>query len=407
MDTGNKKKLLYIITKSNWGGAQRYVFDLASAFKEEYDIVVAFGGAGVLKTKLEAVGIQTVSIPFLERDTNLSGDAKVFIELFKLVFSLRPNIVHLNSSKIGGLGVLAARLCNFIIYLLKTLHVTRYTLHPIRIIFTAHGFAFNENRGQVSKHVMKILYWIIIFFSHKTIAVSESLAHQMKNMFFTRDKIVIIHNGISKIRFIAKGQAQKFFIEKSQIVREFFGLDEKKIKKTLWIGTISELHKSKGLEYCIEALSLFKNHYPSFVFLIIGDGEEKENLEKLIKSKGLENHVVLLGTIENAALYLKAFDIFTLTSTTEGLPYAILEAGQTELAVIASNVGGIPEIIEQLQSGILVRSKHVKEIQDALLFLLENKDKKREMKQNLKARIESKFILQKMIDATKRVYENK
>src|SRR6185436_9976779 len=103
------------------------------------------------------------------------------------------------------------------------------------------------------------------------------------------------------------------------------------------------------------ALFLLKEKFPSLIFIIFGEGEKRAEYEEHIKIAGLEKNVILFGKLENAPKYLKAFDIFTLTSITEGLPYVLLEAGQAELPVIASNVGGILEVVDQLHSGILSR----------------------------------------------------
>src|SRR3989344_8756731 len=101
------KKILYCITKSNWGGAQKYVFELGVATQEcGFEVVVALGGAGVLKNKLEAVGIRTISVHALERDVSLTKELTVMRELIRIFKIEKPDVLHLNSSKAGGLGAL-------------------------------------------------------------------------------------------------------------------------------------------------------------------------------------------------------------------------------------------------------------------------------------------------------------
>src|SRR3989338_6435442 len=108
-----KKKILYVITKSNWGGAQRYVYDLAVHFgaDEKYEIVVALGGTGELKRKLGEKNIRVVELAGLKRDIKILGDIRAFFEILKLLHEEKPNIVHLNSSKAGLLGSIAAFFC--------------------------------------------------------------------------------------------------------------------------------------------------------------------------------------------------------------------------------------------------------------------------------------------------------
>src|SRR5690348_6940862 len=109
------KKILYVITKSNWGGAQRYVFDLATHLPAGYEPVVALGGTGgagagtgLLAEKLKAAGIRVVYVQAFMRDISVTKDLGALAELTRLFKKERPDAVHLNSSKAGGVGALAA-----------------------------------------------------------------------------------------------------------------------------------------------------------------------------------------------------------------------------------------------------------------------------------------------------------
>src|SRR3989338_2523185 len=158
-----RKKVLFVITKSNWGCAQRYVYDLATHLPQEtFDPVVALGGSGMLKTRLEEAGIRTISIPSLERDINLIKELQSLKYLWHIFHQEHPDIIHLNSSKIGGLGSVVAayfRLylkCQqlFNIFLSKSKKTTLNTNSCSLItIFTVHGWAFNEERNFVTRHI--------------------------------------------------------------------------------------------------------------------------------------------------------------------------------------------------------------------------------------------------------------
>jgi glycosyltransferase involved in cell wall biosynthesis len=147
-------------------------------------------------------------------------------------------------------------------------------------------------------------------------------------------------------------------------------------KKTV-IGTIAELHPNKGLPYLINAFTSVVMQYPQTALIIIGDGQDQPALHLLIKEKKLEQSVFLAGYMDHAAEYLKAFNIFVLPSLKEGLPYAILEAGCASLPVVATTVGGIPEIIEDMRSGVLVQPKNIRELSHALSFMIEHPDERR------------------------------
>ena len=106
-----KKRILYIITKSVWGGAQKYVYDLATHLPpEQFDIHVALGGNGQLSQKLDEAHIAVHTIPSFQKSINPLKEVFAFFELLRLLFTLKPDIIHTNSSKAGALGGLAARI---------------------------------------------------------------------------------------------------------------------------------------------------------------------------------------------------------------------------------------------------------------------------------------------------------
>ncbi|MDQ5893120.1 MAG: Second mannosyl transferase [Patescibacteria group bacterium] len=375
-------KVLILITKSNWGGAQRYVYDLAVNLpKDVYEIEVMAGGNGVLIEKLVSAGIKADGSLAIGRDVNPWQDIKAFFSLWSLLWEKKPDVLHINSSKIGGLGALAGRCAGI-----------------KKIVFTAHGWAFNENRNIFSKALIKFLHWITIILSHTTISVSEALLLQMKNWPFISNKVHVIHNGIKTEALFSKANARTELIK------------EKLPKDSLLIGSVGELHHVKGYSYALRGLQGFvenlKNIHPSkkVIYAIIGEGEYRENIEKDIENLGLKDSVMLLGKVPTAFHYFKAFDIFLMPSLSEGLPYVLLEAGLAGLPVIATAVGGIPEIIDDMDSGILIQSSKPKEIQHALEFYMSHKKTQKAYGIALQKKITEQFSLENMVSETSKIY---
>ena len=382
----SKRKLLIVITKGNWGGAQRYVYDLATNLpKRQFEVTVAMGEGDILPARLTEAGIKTIFLPRLGRDVRVGNDWKSFFSLLKLFRKERPDIVHLNSSKVGILGTLAGRFARV----------------P-RIIFTAHGWAFNEKRSRLGRAIIALLHWLTILLAHRTIVVADATRRQMRHFPGASRRMMIIRNGLAEINFLDRPSARQKLLGEQAVTRGH----------SWWLGTISELHKNKGLEYLIQALAILVSRLNldkhcqglTLTAVIIGNGEERKNLERQIQALGLENTVFLLGHRENAAQYLKAFDIFTLTSITEAFPYTILEAGAAGLPVVASGVGGIPEVIKSMESGILVKPQSPSEITHALKFLLAHPAKTAQFGQTLQHRVAKEFSTSRMVKETIAVY---
>lgn len=394
-ENDNKLSILYLITKSNFGGAQRYVFDLATKLqKEGYRITVGFGGEGTLAKKLSVEGTPTVSLTGLARDVDPFRDLRIFAKLLGLLRRCAPDVVHLNSSKIGGIGGAASRIENGRIHIMRMFGSKR---KPIRIIFTGHGWALNEERPDWQRFMIGGAHWATIMLAHRTIAVSERTKEEVSVLPFARRNMSVIYNGIGKLKLLARHAARA----------ELFGEQTAEImsKKPLVIGTIAELHKNKGLSYALEGLAqLKKQTVQPFIFVVIGEGEERTSLEAQRETLGLTGSVFFVGFKTNASTLLSAFDIFLFTSTKEGFPYAILEAGNAGLPVVATAVGGIPEVIDDMHSGILIQSKNSGEVARALSYLIEHKDRREEFGLAIKERIEGRFNIETMVKETLTLY---
>ncbi|MEY2664788.1 MAG: hypothetical protein RIT04_596 [Candidatus Parcubacteria bacterium] len=362
-----KTKILYIITKSNWGGAQRYVYDLATSLsKDLYDVEVVVGGNGPLADKLTAAGITVTSLPTLGRDLKVKDDWKAFCDLIRIFRQKRPTIIHLNSSKIGIIGSIAGR-------------ITRVP----QIVFTAHGWAFNENRSFASKLVLKVLYWQTMMFSHVTIAVSEYMKKSVMNWPFMNSRITVIYNGIRVAPLISKANARHELTRtNAALATTIANIPANKI---FWIGTVAELHPIKGHDVALRAIkqlvandSKISKSGKHIIYTILGDGEERERLASLVNDLGLSQHVFFLGRTENAWQYMKAFDLFLLASRSEALAYVLLEAGLATIPCVATAVGGIPEIIDDMKSGVLIQPEKPSEIAYAIDFLATHEHVRRE-----------------------------
>lgn len=368
-------KVLYVITKATWGGAQRYVYDLAKeAQGAGYAISVAYGTPGKLSEMLEEDGIATISLPSLGRDVRIGSDGKTFLELIRLFKKEKPDVVHLNSSKIGALGALAAKIARV----------------P-KVIFTAHGWAFNEERSAIQKGIIYFLSWLTMLCADTVIVVSDK-THDQAPHFLVKEKIVTIHNSIKQVPLYSKMSARGI-LKLPPFSR-----------KDVVIGTIGELHKNKGQTYLLESFASINQEFPHTHLLIIGGGEEEAKLKNKAETLGISDKVIFTGFVPEGAQYIRAIDMFVLPSITEAFGYVLLEAGVAGLPSIATRVGGIPEIIENNTHGLLVSPRDVKELTLAMKFLLEHKDRRLEYAAKLHEKVLKEFSFEAMCEKTFALY---
>lgn len=381
-----RKKILFVITKSNFGGAQRYVYDLATSLpRDAFDPIVAFGGAGargaaagLLKERLDDSGIPTRTIRAFARDIHLISECRAFFELLKLYRALRPDAIHLNSSKAGGIGALAGRFAGV----------------P-RIIFTSHGLAYDEDRNSLARMLIFLSTWATFLLCHAVILLSDDTYARARKLPFVRGKVHRIYNGIGDIDWYGRAEAR------ARITAQSGGTTP---RAGVWIGTISELTRNKGLSFLIEGAALATRAGHHFTLYIIGDGEEQEQLRAQTRALGLEESVRFLGYIPEAYRYLPAFDIVTLTSVKEGLPYVLLETGKAGRAVLASRIPGITDIIEDGTSGLLTEPRDVRDIAAKMIALIENEVLRNTLSSALQTRVHERFSIERMMRDTVQLY---
>jgi len=400
------KKILFIVTQSEFGGAQRYIFEVATHLDpEKYEILVAAGGgSGELFEKIKS----QKHAPYRNEVSGAGSKVKIFPlkhlkrtpfpiclaikEIYDLLRKEKPDALFLCSTTAGLLGSIAS-----FFYKLKTKN------YQLKTIYRIGGWAFRDPRPFWQN---KFLLWaekLTAPLKDKIIVNSETDREiAIKYKICPTEKIVKIYNGIDveKIEFLSKEGAKILLLEKTR--RNFGG---ERVSASFIVGTVANFYKTKGLPYLIEAAKILTKTYnlKPITYLIIGEGKERKKLVLLIKKYNLENRIFLLGRIPDAYRYLKAFDAFVLPSLKEGFPWIILEAMAAEVPILATNVGAIPEIIEDNVDGFLIEPKNPQIIAGKISWMLEHPKESQEMGIRARKKIEKEYPLQKMIEETEKV----
>lgn len=380
VDRNTKKKVLFIITKSYFGGAQRYVYELASSLpKEHYEVTVACAPLGPLVDILTAAGIVVLPIHNFERDIKFGKDILALFEIIRYIRQIQPDIIHLNSSKAGGLGALAGRL-----------------LRVPKIVFTAHGWPFLEPKGRLWRFLAWSGSYITGLLSHEIILVS-SYDRQHMHMPFLSSRCSVIHTAVAAFPLLPREESRRALFPPELIATH---------ERDIWLITHGELNLNKNHAVAIDAVAEFNaTHQTKIFYTIIGSGETQGELEEQVSFRGLTDYVQFLGYKPDARQYLYAFDIYLMPSKKEGLPYALLEAAYAGLPCIGSLVGGIPEVIYDYQTGLLISPHNHMTIVAALDYLLTNADKRAAYSTALTAHVLKTFNQSTLMEKTIALYE--
>jgi len=340
------KKILFLITHSDIGGAGKHVLLATQKAKRDgFEVIVGSGSKGWLSEEIQKEGIKTVIFKNLKRSLNPIFTLLFILELRRFLKKEKVDVINFNSSNPlpGVIGLLGLK-------------------NKPKTIFTVHGWSY-LSPGFKKSRIIKAIVWlsmkVLLPFVDEIIFVcnyDKNLAGKMG--LIKKNQGRVVYNEVGKTDFLSREEA----------VKELRKIKEFPTGKII-IGTITRLEYAKNNEFLIKGFSkLPKEILEKTICLIIGSGPDRDEIALLVTRYGLQENVFLLGDIFNASKYLKAFDIFAITSRYEGLPYALLEAMSAELKIIATRVGGIPEVLEK--KGILIEPDNIDQLVSNLSRLI-------------------------------------
>lgn len=379
------KKILFVITQSEIGGAQQDILQMLLKLpSDRYEIgLAAAAHPGDLFEAVRHFKVKIFPLQFLQREINFKKDRKAFQELRDLFRIWKPDIVQLQSSKAGFLGALAGRT------LAGGALARQFQKRP-KIIYRIGGFSFFENIPFWKKAVYFLAEWISAFWKDVIIVNNVVDFNVSKKWKIGAGKTIYIPNGLSPaLPFLDAVEA-----------RRQLDLPEKKYQ----LVAIANFYKNKDLRTLLQATVWLKAFSLPFHLSIFGDGNERLSLEDWIKSLALEKDVSLLGFKKNAAQYLKAFDVLVLSSIKEGMPWVILEAFAAEIPVVATEVGGVPTMIEHRKEGLLVPPQNPEAMAKAIRECLLERELKQLLIRHAKERLHRDFSLDQMAQKTMALY---
>lgn len=373
MRNNRKISIFYVIADSSLTGAPRHLLTLVHNLNHDKFSPSVILPPGPLVEKLKHLKVPVFQVP-------MSGKAYTgaITAVARLIDKYEPDIVHTHLQRGGLVGRLAAR------------------KKPVRVVHTEHTYT------QEFKLANPLLHWthlrakqVLNRWTDRIIAVSDAVRDFLVNSkLVPADKVVTIYNGVStKPPKVSEAAVEAF--------KSKFNLH----KDDIIVGTIGALNMAKDPGTLIRAFARMAAKWQNLKLVIIGKGPLLMASQKLVQNLGLSDRVIFTGALEDICTPLKTFTIFTLPSRSEAFGLSLLEAMQMNLPIVATKVGGIPEIIKDGYNGLLVPPGDPKALASALMKLLNDKALQRKLAAHHSEALE-KFSATKMVRATEKIYED-
>ena len=348
--------------------------------KDRFDVIFASGSQGFSKAMADKWNMNIVIIPDLIREINPVKDLSALVRLYFFIKRHKFDIVHTHTSKAGVLGSVAAKLAG------------------VPIIFTTpHGDIFHPIFGKPKTiFLLSKIENFAAQFMDKIITCSNYERKEfLKHKIGAADKYIVMNWGAMR---------QKDFLKNHDVLskRKEFNIPE----DVMLIGNIARLVSQKGHLFCLEGFRIVVNKFPKTKLLIVGDGVLRPAIESKINELNLKDNVIMAGCRYDIPEILASLDISLHTSIWEGAPIAIIEAMLARKAIIATDVGGIPELIENGITGILVPPNDRMALAEAIIKLINDRPRREEMGKKACQYAKEKFTLELMVENTTKLYNS-
>lgn len=365
-------KILHLANVLNPGGAERHLLSLVRGFREsalyedvEIDIAYLKSGMRALAPEFEHLGCRVYDVG---HPVNPLASAKYVTELLQ---EGNYQILHTHLPRADIIGAVAALGCS----------------SQLRLVSSKH----NEHQF-LKRQPLRLAAKVAANRASHAIAISHSVRKYFLELGLARDPeaITVVHYGIDIQRIHEKVNCQT----------EFTSVDRSKMS----IGVVARLTQQKGLRYLLAALPLVLERVPNCHAYILGDGEEETFLHELAKQLKIQHAVSFVGFQQNVEAWIDAMDILVLPSLWEGFGLVLLEAMALKKPVVASRVGPIPEVVFDMETGILVPPRDPGALAKAISQLSENSATRLKMGESGFARVSNLFTIDTMVDKTMVVY---
>jgi glycosyltransferase involved in cell wall biosynthesis len=359
--------VLQVVLTLGTGGTERLVVQLCNRLRHRFQLAVCtLDEPGLWATDLRASGIEIVPL-----DRRPGFHPELGWRIAREARRLGARVLHCHHYSPFVYGLIAT--------------LVRPTL---RLVFTEHGRLSDGPPSPKRKLVNPLLGRL----PGEHFAVSHALKDSMAEEGFPASRIAVIPNGIDAGWLPDAAERQR--------AREVLGVPD----DGFVVGTVARLDPVKDLGSLVTAFGHLRATYPRSHLVIVGEGPERGRLEAMARENGLASAVLLLGQRDDARALLAGFDSYVNCSTSEGVSLSILEAMAAGLPIVATSVGGTPEVIEQSRTGLLVPARNPRTLAEALSTLAADRLSARTLGAAARFAVEERFTIDRMVDHYARVY---
>ncbi|MEP6916341.1 MAG: glycosyltransferase family 4 protein [Acidobacteriota bacterium] len=377
-------RIINVVTRLNIGGASPPIISNAAGLQQYgHDSLLVVGtpsaAEGSMNADAERAGVQLLELPELKRDPDAIKDVKALAALVRLFRQRRPDVVGTHMSKAGALGRVAAKLAGVKV-----------------VVHTYHAKAFYVFEQRWKEQATILSERALTRLGSGSIVVSEKQRRDFVDLRIdSADRLRVVRYGLKLERYLDAPNLPR-------TLRADLGLPP----ACRLAGVIGRLVNMKGQEVFIRAAAELAGRFDDLYFVLVGDGDNRRDYETLVKQLGLENRVFFLGWRRDVPTILANLDVVVLPTVNdfEGTPLAVIEALAANKPVVATDVGGVSEVIRDGETGKLIPIKEPAAIVAAVSSLLEQPARAREMSETGRELVSRLYREADMVAATEAYY---
>jgi glycosyltransferase involved in cell wall biosynthesis len=381
-------KVLRVIARLNMGGPALHVAYLTAGLaKRGYDTTLVAGslarGEDSMAFVADGLDIDVVRIDELGREISPLRDLRATFQLARLIRRERPQILHTHTAKAGTVGRVAALLAG--------------SRRPPIIVHTFHGHVLRGYFGPVRSWFFRILERRLAAGTTALIAVSPQVRDDLVSLGVApSDRFVVVRLGIELEQRVASeqnGRAES---------RRYLGIPADRFAVG-WIGRMTAVKRTDDV---LVAFKRLRDEGVDAVLCMVGDGPDRVQLERRAHELGVIRDTLFLGYQEDVAPFYSAFDALVLPSSNEGTPVSAIEALAAGRPVVATRVGGIPDVVRNGEDGFLVETGDTVELAARLAQLARDPELRDRMGQQGRERVLPRYAVDRLVDDVDRLYRS-